>query len=267
MGVRDCEKELGNDMHHFFVAPEQIGEKKITITGSDVNHIRNVLRMEAGEQITVSGGEGKEYRCEVLVLEPDRVEAGIMWVQETEAELPSKIYLFQGLPKSDKMELIIQKAVELGVSKIVPVASQRCVVKLDKKRESSKIKRWNFIAESAAKQSGRGVIPEVLHVARFSQALSIAEELDIKLMPYECADELLKERNKTPMQQTKEILSSIQKKASIGVFIGPEGGFEKAEVDAAMAIGIKPLTLGKRILRTETAGLCILSVLMFHLEE
>ncbi len=174
MGVRDCEKELGNDMHHFFVAPEQIGEKKITITGSDVNHIRNVLRMEAGEQITVSGGEGKEYRCEVLVLEPDRVEAGIMWVQETEAELPSKTYLFQGLPKGDKMELIIQKAVELGVYEIIPVATKRAVVKLDKKKSESKRKRWQSISESAAKQSKRLIVPEITSVMSFREAVEYA---------------------------------------------------------------------------------------------
>ncbi len=255
-------------MNNFFVDISQIHNGgSVEILGSDVNHIGQVLRMKSGEQIIVRDGYGYEYLCEITKISQEQVLAKILEMREIAAELPSEVWLFQSLPKGDKMELIVQKAVELGVSKIVPVASQRCVVKLDKKRESSKIKRWNFIAESAAKQSGRGVIPEVLPVARFSQALSIAEELDIKLMPYECADELLKERNKTPMQQTKEILSSIQKKASIGVFIGPEGGFEKAEVDAAMAIGVKPLTLGKRILRTETAGLCILSVLMFHLEE
>ncbi|MDE7059638.1 MAG: 16S rRNA (uracil(1498)-N(3))-methyltransferase, partial [Lachnospiraceae bacterium] len=190
-------------MNNFFVDISQIHNGgSVEILGSDVNHIGQVLRMKSGEQIMVRDGYGYEYLCEITKISQEQVLAKILEMREIAAELPSEVWLFQSLPKGDKMELIVQKAVELGVSKIVPVASQRCVVKLDKKRESSKIKRWNFIAESAAKQSGRGVIPEVLPVARFSQALSIAEELDIKLMPYECADELLKERNKTPMQQT-----------------------------------------------------------------
>ncbi len=257
MGVRDCEKELGNDMHHFFVAPEQIGEKKITITGSDVNHIRNVLRMEAGEQITVSGGEGKEYRCEVLVLEPDRVEAGIMWVQETEAELPSKIYLFQGLPKGDKMELIIQKAVELGVYEIIPVATKRTVVKLDKKKSESKRKRWQSISESAAKQSKRLIVPEITSVMSFREAVEYAAGMDVKLMPYELAE---------GMEETRHLLEGIVPGQSVAIFIGPEGGFSAEEAKLAAAEGLQPITLGKRILRTETAGMTVLSVLMYLLE-
>lgn len=255
-------------MHNFFIEPCQLhNEGTVEILGSDVNHIRQVLRMKVGEQMMVRDGYGHEYLCQIMEISQEQVLAEVLEMRETAAELPSEVWLFQCLPKGDKMELIVQKAVELGVSKIIPVASKRCVVKLDKKRESNKVKRWNLIAESAAKQSGRGVIPEVLPVMEFSQALLLAEKLDVRLIPYECAEELLKERNKTPMQQTKETLSSIQAKESIGVFIGPEGGLEKAEVEAALAVGAKPLTLGKRILRTETAGLCILSVLMFHLEE
>lgn len=255
-------------MHNFFISPEQLHkEGTVEILGPDVNHIRQVLRMKVGEQIMVRDGYGYEYLCEIIKISQEQVLADVLEMREIAAELPSEVWLFQCLPKGDKMELIVQKAVELGVSKIVPVSSRRCVVKLDKKKESSKVKRWKMIAESAAKQSGRGVIPEVLPVVGFSQALSMAEELDVRLIPYECAEELLKEQHKTPMQQTRERLSSIQKGASIGVFIGPEGGFDKAEVEAALAADTTPLTLGKRILRTETAGLCILSVLMFHLEE
>lgn len=257
MGVRDCEKELGKAMHHFFVSPEQIGEKKITITGSDVNHIRNVLRMEAGEQITVSSGEGKEYRCELLALEADRVEAGIMWAQETGAELPSKIYLFQGLPKSDKMELIIQKAVELGVYEIIPMATKRAVVKLDKKKGESKRKRWQSISESAAKQSKRLIVPEITSVLSFREAVEYAVKLDVKLMPYELAE---------GMEETRQQLEGIVPGQSVAIFIGPEGGFSPEEAELAAAGGLRPITLGKRILRTETAGMTVLSVLMYLLE-
>ena len=162
-------------MYHFFVAPEQIGEKEIWIEGSDVNHIRNVLRMTPGEKITVSSGaDGKEYFCEILRLQEDQVIAEILEQKEASSELPSKLALFQGLPKSDKMELIIQKAVELGAYEVVPMATHRAVVKLDQKKEESKRKRWNAIAESAAKQSKRTVIPEVTKVFSFREAVTYA---------------------------------------------------------------------------------------------
>jgi len=259
MGVCDCEKELGKAMHHFFVSPDQIGEKKIIITGSDVNHIRNVLRMTAGEQIIVRSGEdSKEYRCEILSLEKERIEAGIMWVQETGVELPSRIYLFQGLPKSDKMEMIIQKAVELGVYEIIPMATRRAVVKLDKKKEESKRKRWQSISESAAKQSKRMVIPKISPVMSFREAVEYAGSLDVKLLPYELA---------SGMEDTREQIRSIVPGQSIAVFIGPEGGFAPEEAEYAIENDLHPVTLGKRILRTETAGMTVLSILMYHLEE
>ena len=173
-------------------------------------------------------------------------------------ELPSKIYLFQGLPKSDKMELIVQKAVELGVYEIIPVSTKRAVVKLDAKKAGKKVERWNSIAEGGAKQSGRTVIPKVREVMTYKEALTYAKTLDIVLVPYELAD---------GMNKTKEIIGRIEKGQSIGIFIGPEGGFEKEEVEQAMETGAEPITLGKRILRTETAGLTILSILMYHLES
>lgn len=244
-------------MHHFFVSPEQIGEKTITITGRDVNHIKNVLRMSVGEQITVSSGEDREYRCEVLSMEGDRVEAGIMWIEEAGAELASRIYLFQGLPKSDKMELIIQKAVELGAYEIIPTATRRAVVKLDKKKEESKRKRWQSIAESAAKQSKRNLIPAVAPVRSFREAVEYAANLEVKLIPYELAE---------GMEATRQLIDAIVPGQSIAVFIGPEGGFAPEEVEFAMERGFRPVTLGKRILRTETAGLTMLSILMYHLE-
>ena len=246
-------------MYHFFVTPEQIGEKEIRIEGGDVNHIRNVLRMVPGEQITVSSGaDKKEYRCEISSVEEDSVTAKIMWVQEADAELPSRICLFQGLPKGDKMELIIQKAVELGVYEIVPVATRRAVVKLDKKKEESKLKRWNGISESAAKQSKRMIVPRIKHVMTFKEAVKYADEYKVKLIPYELAQ---------GMEKTRDIFGKIQPGDSVAVFIGPEGGFDEQEITLAEEAGILPITLGKRILRTETAGMAVLSVLMFGLES
>ena len=246
-------------MYHFFVSPTQIGEKEIVIKGEDVNHIKNVLRMNTGEQISISSGQdNKEYRCEITEYDTNAVLTKIMWVEETGMELSSKIYLFQGLPKNDKMELIIQKAVELGVYEIIPVATRRAVVKLNAKKEEAKRKRWNSISTSAAKQSKRTVVPEVTRVMGFKEAVSYAGKLDIKLIPYELA---------SGMEQTKEVINKIQKGQSIGIFIGPEGGFDESEVEAAKEAGAMPITLGKRILRTETAGMTVLSILMFTLED
>ena len=178
--------------------------------------------------------------------------------REAENELPSKIYLFQGLPKSDKMELIIQKAVELGAWEVIPVATKRAVVKLDQKKAAKKRERWSGISESAAKQAGRNVIPEIKQVMNFQEALSYAKSLDVLLIPYELAE---------GMQATKERIQAIQPGQSVGIFIGPEGGFEQEEVKLAMEAGAYPITLGRRILRTETAGMTMLSVLMYHLEQ
>jgi 16S rRNA (uracil1498-N3)-methyltransferase len=173
-------------------------------------------------------------------------------------ELPSKITLFQGLPKGDKMDLIVQKAVELGASEIVPVAMKRCVVKLDQKKESSRLKRWNAISESAAKQAKRMIIPQVTPVMTFSQALEKGKKCDVLLMPYELA---------RGMGETRKILQDIRPGQSVAVFIGPEGGFAQEEARMAEAAGASFLTLGKRILRTETAGMTMLSILMFQMEQ
>ena len=246
-------------MYHFFVEPCQIGEKEIRIEGSDVNHIRNVLRMGIGEQITVSSGEDKkEFRCEIAGIEESCIRAKIMWIEEKDAELPSKIYLFQGLPKGDKMEWIIQKAVELGACEIIPMATKRAVVKLDPKKAAAKVKRWNAISESAAKQSKRLVIPQVHEVMSFREAVSDASGCDKKLIPYELAE---------GMDQTRNTFSQITPGDSVAVFIGPEGGFDEEEITLAQENGILPITLGRRILRTETAGMAVLSVLMFQLEQ
>lgn len=244
-------------MHHFFAEPSQIGDGLVTITGADVNHMKNVLRMKPGEKAEISGGDGLRYLC---VLEAFTEEGACLRIEDVEAdavELPSKIYLFQGLPKSDKMELIIQKAVELGAYQVIPVATKRAVVKLDEKKAAKKVQRWQAISEGAAKQSGRSLVPNVHAVMTFTEALKYAEELDVRLIPYEKA---------SGMEVTKQAVESILPGQSVGIFIGPEGGFEESEVEQAREAGALPVSLGKRILRTETAGLAVLSVLMYHLE-
>lgn len=244
-------------MHHFFVTPSQVRDGDIFVEGQDVNHLKNVLRVKPGEAVAVSDGDNRKYVCTVERYEEGTAVLRICEEQEADTELPSRICLFQGLPKQDKMELIVQKAVELGVSEVVPVVTRRSVVKLDEKKAGKKVQRWQSIAESASKQAGRGHIPKVAQVAGFKEALLQASGLDVLLIPYELAED---------MRETKKVIGSIVPGQSVGVFIGPEGGFEREEVEAAIEAGARPITLGRRILRTETAGLTTLSVLMFHLE-
>lgn len=247
-------------MYQFFVEPGQINmaDKSVTILGGDVNHIKNVLRMKAGQELNVSNGQdGREYRCAIEALEEDRVLCRLRFVKEDKVELPSRIYLFQGLPKGDKMELIIQKAVELGVYQVIPVAAKRCVVKLDDKKAASKLARWQGIAEAAAKQSKRAIVPEIKQVLSFEQAVEYASEMQVRLIPYELAE---------GMEKTRRLMDALKPGEDIAVFIGPEGGFEESEIALAAEKGIEPVTLGRRILRTETAGLTVLSWLVYRLE-
>ncbi len=245
-------------MYQFFVEPEAIAGNRVSITGKDVNHIKNVLRMKEGEELAVSNGvDGKEYRCGILSLSEDEIRCEVRFVKEDAVELPVRVYLFQGLPKADKMELIIQKAVELGVHEIVPVATKRAVVKLDAKKEKSKIVRWQSIAEAAAKQSKRACIPQVTEVMNFKEAIKKAGEMNVKLIPYEMAED---------MSHTRALIKSIKPGNSVAVFIGPEGGFAEEEIEFATENNVTPVTLGKRILRTETAGMTMLSILMYELE-
>lgn len=245
-------------MYQFFVEPSQIQGTRVIITGNDVNHIKNVLRMQSGEEIAVSNGEdGKEYRCGIEELYEDEIVCTLRFVKEDGVELPSKIYLFQGLPKADKMELIVQKAVELGIYEIIPVSTKRAVVKLDEKKAKSKITRWQTISEAAAKQSKRRIVPQIHTVMSFKEAVAYAKDMQIKLIPYELAE---------GMEKTREIIGSLKPGEEIAIFIGPEGGFEENEIQTALDNGIEPITLGKRILRTETAGFTILSWIMYQLE-
>lgn len=243
-------------MFQFFVEPEQIEAEQAVITGSDVNHIRNVLRMKNGDKVRISDNCGEDYLCEIAQVTSEKITLHILEKCDN-TELPVSITLFQGLPKSDKMELIIQKTVELGVSEIVPVAMKNCVVKLDEKKAKAKQSRWQAIAESAAKQSKRSRIPKVEEVMSFPKAVEYAKNMDIKLVPYE---------NERGMAHTREVFGKIEPGAHIAVFIGPEGGFESSEIELVRD-SMELVSLGNRILRTETAGLTTVAMLVFAVEE
>ena len=246
-------------MHHFFVNPEQVEDGLIRITGSDVNHIKNVLRVRQGEKMLVSDGTGRDYLCQAEEIAGQEVTVRILETEEEGRELPSRIWLFQGLPKSDKMEFIIQKAVELGAAGIVPVSTRNTVVRLDQKKEEAKVKRWQAIAESAAKQSKRSLVPRVSGIMTLKDAFDYVESqgFSVRLIPYE---------HEAGMDGTKTELDAAGPGQDIAVFIGPEGGFDEREIELALSKGVRPISLGRRILRTETAGLALLSVLMMRLE-
>ena len=247
-------------MFQFFVDKSQIHESEglAYITGPDVNHISHVLRMKPGEQFYVTDGERRgKYLCALKSVSAEQVVCDIVQNITDTTELPCEIVLYQGLPKADKMELIIQKAVELGASRIVPVETKRSVVKLDAKKAQAKISRWQGIAEAAAKQSKRDVIPVIGELMTLKEALKEAANFEVSMMPYENAE---------GMDFTRRLLEGIQPGQRVAIFVGPEGGFDDSEVEAALSMETKPVTLGRRILRTETAGLAILSMLVYVLE-
>lgn len=216
--------------------------------------------MKPGEEVNISNGsDGREYRCAILEISDTAVILELRFIKEEGTELPVTVTLYQGLPKADKMELIIQKCVELGVTRIVPVTMKRCVVKLDDKKSASKIARWQSIAEAAAKQSKRGIIAEICPVMGYEEALKAASKSDVKLLPYELADT-------GAMNETRQILENLKAGQDISVFIGPEGGFDESEIEKAVGAGFKTITLGKRILRTETAGMTVMSWIMLMTE-
>ena len=244
-------------MYRFYIEPSQKQGDTIEIVGEDVNHIKNVLRMKNGEKFILCDGAGMDYLCELAGSRERNLVATVLEEKQSDTELPVRLVLYQGLPKKDKMELIIQKAVELGAAEIVPVMTKRTIVKTEGGKEEKKLTRWQSIAESAAKQSGRGVIPEVTKVHTWKEALASMEKLDYNVILYENAE---------GMKPTAECLKVAGKKRSIGIFVGPEGGFTEEEVAQCEEHGAKRLSLGKRILRTETAGLAMLSMLMLAIE-
>lgn len=243
-------------MFNFFVNDESRIGNCFIISGNDYNHIKNVLRMHEGDEMLVSYNS-KSSLCKISRFENETVIAEIINKDYKATNLPIKIYLFQGLPKSDKMELIIQKSVELGVEEIIPVEMKRCIAKLDNKKKQNKQTRWQAIAESAAKQSKRNSVPVVCEIMNYNQALQKASNLDLFLIPYE---------NKDGMNATKKALSSLKKGMSVGILIGPEGGFEQNEVDAAANNNGNIVSLGKRILRTETAAITAVGMCMLYAE-
>jgi len=246
-------------MARFYIKEEQIEGNKAYISGEDVNHIKNVLRMKPGDELLVSTGNGLVYKTEIEALDENGISLIITDCDGGRAELPCEITLFQGLPKKDKMELIIQKAVELGAYRIVPVMMKRTVVKLEnEKKEEKRLERWRTIALTAAKQSGRDIVPEVADFISFEEAVKEAENLEYKLIPYE---------NEKGMDKAREIVRRAKDKKSIGIFIGPEGGITEEELALAESHGAFSISLGNRILRTETAGLALISVLAFETDR
>ena len=243
-------------MYNFFVNDDCRQGDRYVITGADHNHIKNVLRMKVGDTILISAN-GKSNLCEIEIIDNDEIVAPIIEEDYQNTELPLQIHLFQGLPKSDKMELIIQKAVELGVYSITPIEMKRCIVKLDDKKKKSKQTRWQAISESAAKQSKRNTIPEINEIISYNAALNAAKELDLLLVPYENEDGIL---------STKEALAELKEAKSVGIIIGPEGGFDDAEIEAAKDAGGRIISLGKRILRTETAAITAVGMCMLYTE-
>ncbi|SDB08051.1 16S rRNA (uracil1498-N3)-methyltransferase [Pseudobutyrivibrio sp. YE44] len=231
-------------------------EGKFNITGQDAHHLTKVVRLRPGERIRVSVADGSNYICEVSdFVDKDLVATVVEEVPST--ELPNKIYLFQAIPKGDRMETIIEKCVELGAFEIIPVEMKNCIVKLDDKKKKSKVERYQAIAKSAAEQSKRSIIPQIHPVMTFKEAFEYAKSLDVLLLPYE---------SKNGMQDTFDALKELEKGQSIGVFIGPEGGFAPSEIE--MVDGhMKLISLGHRILRTDTAAICSLAMLMLKCEE
>ena len=243
-------------MHNFFVSDSQKQNNRYLITGSDYNHIINVLRMDIGDTFLVSSDK-KSNLCKIESFDSETVTALIVEENYQNTELPINIYLFQGLPKGDKMEFIIQKSVELGVFAVIPTEMNRCVVKLDEKKKKSKVTRWQAISESAAKQSKRNYIPKVFDVLAYKQALEMAKTLDLLIVPYE---------NEEGMLATKRVLEDLKNCKSVGILIGSEGGFDDNEIELAKEIGGKVISLGKRILRTETAAITSVAMCMLNTE-
>ena len=246
-------------MLHIFVDPEQMQGDLLHVTGKDVNHIKNVMRLRPGDEISVrTGQDEREYRYGIEELTESEVICRLRFVKESDVELPVKVYLFQGLPKADKMDTIVQKAVELGAAEIIPVQMRRSIVKLDGAKRAKRTQRWQTIAEAAAKQSRRAVVPVVREPMTMEEAVRFAGlHTDVRLLPYE---------RQEADGSTRELVESIPEGSAVSVFIGPEGGFEPGEVELAREAGIMPISLGKRILRTETAAMVVLAWLIYRFE-
>lgn len=245
-------------MYSFFVDPGQIGETSAFISGSDVRHISQVLRMKTGDKILISNGNDVRWACQIAQIGKEQIQLQLLDKIIKDTELPAHVVLYQGISKGDKMEWLIQKNVELGVDQIVPVMTNRTVVKWDAKKAEAKVKRYRAIAESSAKQAKRRIIPQISDMKTFKEALESARDFDLKLFPYE---------NMEGIESTRQLINQMRVGQRIAFFIGPEGGFNEAEVAQAVEYGFKPVSLGRRILRTETAGMTLMAAIMLHLDE
>lgn len=247
-------------MRKFFIKNSQITNNVIKIIGDDVNHIRNVLRLGLGEEIKLCDSDNQiNYISKIEKIEKDYIECSIIGKAENEAEGRIELSIFQGLPKADKMELIIQKGTELGVKDFTPVNFERCIVKLSGKDEAKKIDRWQKISEVASKQSGRDIIPKVNNIISVKEMYNEFSKYDLVIVAYEC------EKENSLKNELKKLTESEQK-VKIAVVIGPEGGIAEKEVDLFREYGAKIVTLGNRILRTETVCLMCASIIMYELE-
>ncbi|SDW68562.1 16S rRNA (uracil1498-N3)-methyltransferase [Lachnospiraceae bacterium KHCPX20] len=242
-------------MQQVFIDEGNIKQDEVLITGQDAHHLAKVIRIRVGEVIRVSVATGKNYYATVSSVTQDMVIAK-MTEEAGDTELSQKIYLFQALPKGSRMETIIEKCVELGVYEIIPVEMKYCVVKLDDKKKASKVKRYQAIAETAARQSKRSIIPQVHEVMSYDEALEYAKDCDLFLLPYE---------NKEGMKPTKDALERVATASSIAIMIGPEGGFAEEEIKKASG-SAELISLGGRILRTDTAAITALGAVMLSAE-
>ncbi len=250
-------------MPKFFIKNEQKSNNKIIIIGQDVKHIKNVLRKKINDKIIVCNSETtRDYICKIKDITDEKIECEIIENIEENVESNVQISIFQGLPKADKMELIIQKSVELGAYDINPVEMQRCIVKLEDKDKIKKIQRWQKISEVAAKQSGRNIIPNINNIIDLENVCNLCQNYDIVLVAYE------NEKENKLKYQIKKIKEKIKSDIKIAILIGPEGGIDEKEIEILKEIdNVKIITLGKRILRTETVALNMLSILMYELED
>jgi len=247
-------------MPRFFVSDNQINEDVIVIEGSDVNHIKNVLRYKVGNEIEVASKQKEEsYLCKIEQILEDEICCNIIEKIEQSKESKLHLHILQGLPKSDKMELIIQKCTELGVKEITPILMTRCIVKIDEKEASKKQERWQKIAEVAAKQCGRELIPKINPVHTLKNIYKLIEEYDILLVAYE------KEEANTLKPIIEELKSKNKNDLKIAILIGPEGGIDEKEIKELKTGEV--ITLGKRILRTETVAFVLSSILMYELRR
>ncbi len=247
-------------MRRFFTEPENINDDTIEIF-EDSRHIEKVLRMNCGDKLLVFDGSGTEYTAEITEIEKNVCRAKILNRAISLSEPKTKITLFQGLPKSGKMELIVQKAVELGVSRIVPVIMERCVVKINNKSAGTeKSARWNKVSQEASKQCGRGIVPYVAEPVSFKEAVAEMKKSELAIMPYE-------ELGHQGRYGLKDLLGQNKSAVEISVLVGPEGGFGEEEAAYAIENGVYAVGLGKRILRTETVSGAILPVIMYERGE